>query len=146
MDSPNSGFFHGPSPPIRHPMPLQINLGNVTSFRSSILIEHHEVSMKKLFASRPVLYRRTRIAHIHARANFQPQNLHRLHRTALNRICCAFTKKNVPAQMVQTEEAADYILSPAPVQQKPENGWWQIAVAYLRTAQASRDRKRRACH
>src|SRR5437762_3335113 len=26
----------------------------------------------------------------------------------------AFTKKSVPAQMVQTEEAADYILSPAP--------------------------------
>jgi len=32
----------------------------------------------------------------------------------------AFTKKNVPAQMVQTEETADYILCPAPVQQKPE--------------------------
>jgi len=32
----------------------------------------------------------------------------------------AFTKKNVPAQMVQTEETADYILSPAPVQQNPK--------------------------
>ena len=39
----------------------------------------------------------------------------------------AFTKKNVPAQMVQTEEAADYILSPAPVQQKPESAGGKIA-------------------
>ena len=34
---------------------------------------------------------------------------------------------NVPAQMVQTEEAADYILSPAPVQQKPETAGDKIA-------------------
>ena len=34
----------------------------------------------------------------------------------------AFTKeKCARAQMVQTEEAADYILSPAPVDQKPES-------------------------
>src|ERR1700737_1847507 len=33
----------------------------------------------------------------------------------------AFTKKNVPAQLLQTEEGADYILSPAPVDQKPES-------------------------
>ncbi|HUI76049.1 MAG TPA: hypothetical protein VLX32_13955 [Candidatus Acidoferrum sp.] len=39
----------------------------------------------------------------------------------------AFTKKNVPAQMVQTEEAADYILSAAPVQQKPESAGGKIA-------------------
>jgi hypothetical protein len=39
----------------------------------------------------------------------------------------AFTKKNVPAQMVQTEETADYILSPAPVQQKPETAGDKIA-------------------
>ncbi len=39
----------------------------------------------------------------------------------------AFTKKNVPAQMVQTEETADYILSPAPVQQKPETAGGKIA-------------------
>jgi hypothetical protein len=39
----------------------------------------------------------------------------------------AFTKKNVPAQLVQAEEAADYILSPAPVQQKPESTGGKIA-------------------
>ena len=39
----------------------------------------------------------------------------------------AFTKKNVPAQMVQTAEAADYILSAAPVQQKPETAGGKIA-------------------
>ena len=39
----------------------------------------------------------------------------------------AFTKKSVPAQIVQTEEAADYILSPAPVQQKPESAGGKIA-------------------
>jgi hypothetical protein len=39
----------------------------------------------------------------------------------------AFTKKNVPAQMVQTEEGADYILSPAPVEQKPESAGGKIA-------------------
>ena len=39
----------------------------------------------------------------------------------------AFTKKNVPAQMVQTEEAADYILSPAPVEQKPESSAGKVA-------------------
>lgn len=39
----------------------------------------------------------------------------------------AFTKKNVPAQMVQTPEAADYILSAAPVQQKPESAGGKIA-------------------
>jgi len=39
----------------------------------------------------------------------------------------AFTKKNVPAQMVQTEEAADYVLSPAPVEQKPESTGGKIA-------------------
>src|SRR5260370_33838856 len=33
----------------------------------------------------------------------------------------AFTKKNVPAQIVQTGEASDYILKPAPVEQKPES-------------------------
>ena len=39
----------------------------------------------------------------------------------------AFTKKSVPAQVVQTEETADYILSPAPVQQKPESAGGKIA-------------------
>jgi hypothetical protein len=39
----------------------------------------------------------------------------------------AFTKKNVPAQMVQTEEAADYILSAAPVEQKAESAGGKIA-------------------
>jgi len=39
----------------------------------------------------------------------------------------AFTKKNVPAQMVQTADAADYILSAAPVQQKPETAGGKIA-------------------
>jgi hypothetical protein len=39
----------------------------------------------------------------------------------------AFTKKNVPAQMVQSAEAADYILSAAPVQQKPETAGGKIA-------------------
>jgi hypothetical protein len=39
----------------------------------------------------------------------------------------AFTKKNVPAQIVQTPEAADYILSPAPVEQKPESTGGKIA-------------------
>ena len=39
----------------------------------------------------------------------------------------AFTKKSVPAQMVQTEEAADYILTPAPVEQKPESTGGKVA-------------------
>ena len=39
----------------------------------------------------------------------------------------AFTKKSVPAQMVQTEEAADYILKPAPVEQKPESTGGKVA-------------------
>jgi hypothetical protein len=39
----------------------------------------------------------------------------------------AFTKKNVPAQMVQAPEGADYILSPAPVEQKPESAGGKIA-------------------
>ena len=39
----------------------------------------------------------------------------------------AFTKKSVPAQIVQTEDAADYILSPAPVEQKPESTGGKIA-------------------
>lgn len=39
----------------------------------------------------------------------------------------AFTKKNVPAQMVQTQEAADYILKPAPVEQKPESTGGKVA-------------------
>ena len=39
----------------------------------------------------------------------------------------AFTKKNVPAQMVQTPEAADYILSAAPVEQKPESTGGKVA-------------------
>ena len=39
----------------------------------------------------------------------------------------AFTKKDVPAQLLQTEEGADYILSPAPVQQKPESAGGKIA-------------------
>jgi len=39
----------------------------------------------------------------------------------------AFTKKSVPAQVVQTEEAADYILTPAPVVQKPESAGGKIA-------------------
>jgi hypothetical protein len=39
----------------------------------------------------------------------------------------AFTKKNVPAQMVQTGEGADYILIPAPVEQKPESAGGKIA-------------------
>ncbi len=39
----------------------------------------------------------------------------------------AFTKKGVPAQIVVAPEAADYILSPAPVQQKPESAGGKIA-------------------
>jgi hypothetical protein len=39
----------------------------------------------------------------------------------------AFTKKSVPAQIVVEAEAADYILSPAPVQQKPESAGGKIA-------------------
>jgi hypothetical protein len=39
----------------------------------------------------------------------------------------AFTKKNVPAQMIQTEEGADYILSPAPVEQKTESAGSKFA-------------------
>lgn len=39
----------------------------------------------------------------------------------------AFTKKDVPAQIVQTPEAADYILSAAPVEQKPESTGGKIA-------------------
>jgi hypothetical protein len=39
----------------------------------------------------------------------------------------AFTKKSVPAQIVIAPEAADYILSPAPVQQKPESAGGKIA-------------------
>jgi hypothetical protein len=39
----------------------------------------------------------------------------------------AFTKKSVPAQVVQTEEGADYILKPAPVEQKPESTGGKIA-------------------
>src|SRR5882762_7321773 len=39
----------------------------------------------------------------------------------------AFTKKSVPAQIVMEQEAADYILSPAPVQQKPESAGGKIA-------------------
>jgi hypothetical protein len=39
----------------------------------------------------------------------------------------AFTKKNVPAQIVQTGEASDYILKAAPVEQKPESTGGKIA-------------------
>lgn len=39
----------------------------------------------------------------------------------------AFTKKNVPAQIVQSAEASDYILKPAPVEQKPESTGGKIA-------------------
>jgi hypothetical protein len=39
----------------------------------------------------------------------------------------AFTKKSVPAQIVTAPEVADYILSPAPVQQKPETAGGKIA-------------------
>jgi hypothetical protein len=39
----------------------------------------------------------------------------------------AFTKKSVPAQIVQTQEASDYILKPAPVEQKPESTGGKIA-------------------
>ena len=39
----------------------------------------------------------------------------------------AFTKKSVPAQIVVEPEAADYILSPAPVEQKPESTGGKIA-------------------
>jgi hypothetical protein len=39
----------------------------------------------------------------------------------------AFTKKSVPAQIMQTEEGADYILKPAPVEQKPESTGGKIA-------------------
>ena len=39
----------------------------------------------------------------------------------------AFTKKDVHAQMVQTPEAADYILSAAPVEQKPESTGGKVA-------------------
>ena len=39
----------------------------------------------------------------------------------------AFMKKSVPAQIVQTEEAADYILKPAPVEQKPESTGGKVA-------------------
>jgi hypothetical protein len=39
----------------------------------------------------------------------------------------AFTKKSVPAQIVQGPETADYVLSPAPVQQKPESAGGKIA-------------------
>jgi hypothetical protein len=39
----------------------------------------------------------------------------------------AFTKKNVPAQIVQTQEASDYVLKPAPVEQKPESTGGKIA-------------------
>jgi len=58
----------------------------------------------------------------------------------------AFTKKNVPAQMVQTEETADFILSPAPVQQNPKLPEARSPVACSHTVRASRDHKRRACH
>jgi hypothetical protein len=39
----------------------------------------------------------------------------------------AFTKKNVPAQIVQNADTADYVLSPAPVEQKPESAGGKIA-------------------
>jgi|HubBroStandDraft_6_1064221.scaffolds.fasta_scaffold203684_3 hypothetical protein len=39
----------------------------------------------------------------------------------------AFTKKGVPAVIVQTPDAADYILAPAPVVQKPESAGGKIA-------------------
>jgi hypothetical protein len=39
----------------------------------------------------------------------------------------AFTKKSVPAQVVMATEAADYILSAAPVVQKPESAGGKIA-------------------
>jgi len=39
----------------------------------------------------------------------------------------AFTKKSVPAQIVVAPDTADYILSPAPVQQKPETAGGKIA-------------------
>ena len=39
----------------------------------------------------------------------------------------AFTKKSVPAQVVMAPEAADYILSAAPVVQKPESAGGKIA-------------------
>lgn len=39
----------------------------------------------------------------------------------------AFTKKTVPAQIVQSADAADYILGAAPVEQKPESTGGKIA-------------------
>jgi hypothetical protein len=39
----------------------------------------------------------------------------------------AFIKKSVPAQMVQSEDSADYILMPAPVEQKPESTGGKVA-------------------
>jgi hypothetical protein len=39
----------------------------------------------------------------------------------------AFSKKSVPAQIVQAPEDADYVLSPAPVEQKPESTGGKIA-------------------
>ena len=39
----------------------------------------------------------------------------------------AFTKKTVPAQIVMAPDAADYILQPAPVVQKPETAGGKIA-------------------
>jgi len=58
----------------------------------------------------------------------------------------AFTKKGVPAQIVVAPEAADYILSPAPFNRNPNLPEARSPGACLRTAQASRDRKRQACH
>lgn len=42
-------------------------------------------------------------------------------------LAAAITKKHVPVQMVQEQNAADYILGPAPVQEKPESTGGKIA-------------------
>ena len=80
--------------------------------------------MKRLFCIAALVVLVPIVSHAqtaHPRIYIAPQNGYESY------LAGAFTKKSVPAQIVQSEEAADYILSPAPVEQKPESTGGKIA-------------------
>ena len=105
-----------------------------------ILDGHHGGSMKKLFSNAALFciialtfapFTEAQISN--PKIYIAPQNGFESY------LAGAFTKKNVPAQMVQTEETADFILSPAPVQQNPKLPEARSPVACSHTVRASRE-------
>jgi hypothetical protein len=87
-----------------------------------------EVSMKKLFGNAALLCILAFAVAPFARAQTPNPKIYIAPQGGFESyLAGAFTKKNVPAQMIQTEEGADYILSPAPVEQKPESAGGKIA-------------------